>query len=191
MGFVAPGLRVLESRPGRVPGESRVVIAGPDGKPAAVGLWCRGRPAEGVRPWADVVLEDEAVLADVAAALGPGGSLMVAYGGDATERPLRRKVPPAATPLGLALLAVGCRWFKDWYFPEGGREGGTKLQGTLPLDDQRRREAEAVLTVELDAFLARTDTPRGRSAPRASCPRAAGRRCRRGTRARPDEVVTT
>ena len=150
-------LVVLESRPGRVPGEARVVIAGPDGEPAALGLWCEGRPAEGVRPWADLVLEDESVLADVTAALGPGGSVMVAYGADATEHALRRKVPPAATPLGLALLTAGCRWFKDWYFPEGGREGGTKLQGTLPLDDRRRREADAELAARLRSFLVRTD----------------------------------
>lgn len=157
MGTTPPDLLVLESRPGRVRGETRVVIAGPDGTPAAAGLWCDGRPGEGVRPWADLVLEDESVLADVAAALGPGGSVMVAYGSDLTESALRRKVPPAATPLGLALLAAGCRWFKDWYFPEGGREGGTKLQGTLPLDDERRREAEALLVAGLDAFLSRTD----------------------------------
>jgi hypothetical protein len=50
----------------------------------------------------------------------------------ATEQARRRKVPPAATPLGLVLLAAGCRWFKDWYFPEGGREGGTKLQELDP-----------------------------------------------------------
>lgn len=151
-------LRVLESRPGRVPGERRVVVAGPDGRPAATGLWCEGRPAEGVRPWADVVVEDEAVLVDLAAAVGAGGSVMVAYGRDTTEGALRRKVPPAATPLGLALLRAGCRWFKDWYFPEGGREGGTKLQGTMPLDDARRREAEAGLLAELRAFLTRSDS---------------------------------
>jgi hypothetical protein len=44
--------------------------------------------------------------------------------------------PP--TPLGLALLRADCPWFKDWYFPEGGRDGGTKLQGALLLDEQRR-----------------------------------------------------
>lgn len=155
MGTAPPDLLVLESRPGRAHGETRVVIAGPDGSPAAAGLWSEGRPSEGVGPWADLVVEDESVLPDIATALGPGGSVMVAYGGDVTERALRRKVPPAATPLGLALLTAGCRWFKDWYFPEGGREGGTKLQGTLPLDDTRRRGAEANLEAELGAFLAR------------------------------------
>ena len=78
---------------------------------------------------------------------------MVAYESDETEAGLRRRVPPSATPLGLALLKVGCRWFKDWYYPEGGREGGTKLQGTLPLDDERREAAERELAAELRAFL--------------------------------------
>ena len=82
---------------------------------------------------------------------------MVGYEDDDTERALRRRVPPAATPLGLALLRAGCRWFKDWYFPEGGREGGTKLQGTLPLNEQRRNQAEAELAAELRTFLDRDD----------------------------------
>jgi hypothetical protein len=146
-------VRFLERRPGRAAGEERVVIAGPDGTPAARGLWFHGRPSAGVRPWADLVVDDLAVVPDVAAALGPGGSLMVAYEGDETERALRRKVPPAATPVGLAMLRAGCRWFKDWYYPEGGREGGTKLQATLPLDEDRRKRAEAAVAEELRAFL--------------------------------------
>jgi hypothetical protein len=132
-----------------------VVVAGPDGKPAGHGLWFHGRSSAGVRPWADLVVRDLAVIPAVAASLGPGGSLMVAYEGDETERALRRKVPPPATPVGLALLQAGCRWFKDWYFPEGGREGGTKLQATMPLDDERRRLSEDRLVQELRAFLDR------------------------------------
>jgi hypothetical protein len=148
-------VRFLERRPGRAVGEERVVIGDDAGRPAARGLWFHGRPAAGLRPWADLVVDDPSVLPGVAAALGPGGSLMVAYGGDETERALRRRVPPAATPLGLALLRAGCRWFKDWYYPEGGREGGTKLQGTLPLDEDHRRRAEEALGAELRAFLER------------------------------------
>jgi len=58
---------------------------------------------------------------------------------------------------------------QDWYFPEGGREGGTKLQGTLPLDNQRRNQAEGELAAELRAFLDRgdaeaTDAARAREA---------------------------
>lgn len=136
-----------------------MVIAGPDGKPAALGLLFSGRPSAGVRPWADLVVQDPAVIPVVAAALGPGGSLMVAYEGDETERALRRKVPPAATPLGLAMLRAGCRWFKDWYYSEGGREGGTKLQATLPLDEERRKKSERRLVQELEDFLTRAGFP--------------------------------
>jgi hypothetical protein len=148
-------VRFLERRPGRAAGEERVVVAGPDGKRAAFGLWFSGRESAGVRPWADLVVEDLAVIPDVVEALGPGGSLMVAYEGDETERALRRKVPSAATPVGLAMLKAGCRWFKDWYYPEGGREGGTKLQATVPLDDVRRIAAEQRLVQELEEFDAR------------------------------------
>jgi hypothetical protein len=132
-----------------------VVLAGRDGTPGAHGLWFSGRPSAGVRPWADLVVEDPELIAAVAEAVGPGGSIMVAYERDETERALRRKVPPPATPLGLAMLRAGVRWFKDWYYPEGGREGGTKLQGTLPLDHDRRRDSEGRLVAELRAFLAR------------------------------------
>jgi hypothetical protein len=150
-------VRFLERRPGRAAGEARVVIAGDDGRPAARGLWFGGNPAAGLRPWADLVVTKQAILPEVARELGPGASLMVGYEADDTQRALRRRVPPAATPLGLALLRAGCRWFKDWYFPEGGREGGTKLQGTLPLDERRRNQAEAELAAELRAFLDRSD----------------------------------
>jgi hypothetical protein len=152
-------VRFLERRPGRAAGEERVVIAGPGGDRAAFGLWFSGRESAGVRPWADLVVEDLAVIPEVVEALGPGGSLMVAYEGDETERALRRKVPPAATPVGLAMLRAGCRWFKDWYYPEGGREGGTKLQATVPLDDRRRQASEQGLAQELGEFLDRSGVP--------------------------------
>ena len=99
---------------------------------AARGLWCDGAPRLGLRPWADPVVADVRALPAIARRVGPGGSIMVAYGVGQTEAALRRRVPPAATPLGRALIAAGCRWLKDWYFAEGGREGATKLQGTLP-----------------------------------------------------------
>lgn len=154
-------MRFVRRAPGRTAGEERVEIATDDGREAARGLWFRGRPAQGLRPWADLVVTDPSILPEVARALGPGASVMVAYEGDDTERALRRRVPPAATPLGLRLLEAGCRWFKDWYYPEGGREGGTKLQGTLPLDAAHRAEAERALISELEEFLARPDARPG------------------------------
>lgn len=148
-------MRISERRPGRNTDEQRVVIVTDDGRPAAVGLWFRGRPAGGIRPWADLVVTDYGILPDVCAALEPGSSIMVAYETDETEFALKRKVPPPATPLGLVLLRAGCRWFKDWYYPEGGREGGTKLQATLPLDESRAAAAARALAAELRQFLAR------------------------------------
>jgi hypothetical protein len=148
-------LAVLARRPGRFGGESRVVIAA--GGARARGLWFGGRPALGLRPWVDLDAADPDALPAIARALGPGASIMVGYGGDDTERALRRRVPAAATPLGLALLRAGCRWLKDWYFAEGGREGHTKLQGELPLDATHRRRAERGLRTDLEAFLAGDD----------------------------------
>jgi hypothetical protein len=139
--------------PGRFRGESRVVLTGAGGA-RAHGLWFQGSREDGVRSWVDLHDADPRLLAPVARALGPGGAIMVAYGHGETERALRRKVPPAATPLGLALLGAGCRWLKDWYFAEGGREGHAKLQGELPLDDGHRRRAERALREELEGFLA-------------------------------------
>jgi hypothetical protein len=154
-------VRFLDRQRGRTAGEERVVIATNDGRRAAHGLWFAGRPAAGLRRWADIVVTNLEVLPEIAQELGPGASLMVAYEGDDTERALRRRVPAAATPLGLAMLDAGCRWFKDWYYPEGGREGGTKLQGTLPLDERRREQAEAKLVNELEAFLQRQGADEG------------------------------
>jgi hypothetical protein len=137
-------------------GEERVVLAGPGGV-AAQGLWSSGRAADGIHPWADLAVGDLAVLPAIAGRLEPGSALMVAYGNDATERALRRRVPPAATPLGFALIDAGCRWLKDWSFAEGGREGTTKLQGNLPLDEAHARRGARRLADELIGFLATTD----------------------------------
>ncbi len=145
-------MRIASRRPGRHRGEERVVILDERGTRAAEGLVFWGRPGSGLRPYADLVVHEDSVLDDVVEALGPGASVMVAYGGDETERELRRKTPPQVTPLGLALLRAGCRWFKDWYFPEGGMEGGTKLQGTVPLDAEHRSRAARKLLDELEEW---------------------------------------
>ena len=149
--------------PGRFRGEARVVLT--DGRGGrAHGLWAGAR--SGVRAWVDLYDTDPEMLEPIARALGPGAAIMVAYGPGETEQALRRKVPPSATPLGLALLGAGCRWLKDYYFAEGGREGHAKLQGELPLDDAGRRRAERRLRAELGQFLAAgrgTTADRGRA----------------------------
>jgi hypothetical protein len=42
----------------------------------------------------------------------------------------------------------GCRWFKDWYFAEGWKEGGIKLQGEKPLNAEREKENTAKIIEE-------------------------------------------
>jgi hypothetical protein len=151
-----PEVAELVRTPGRFRGETRVTLATAGGERAR-GLWFDGRPGDGGRPWVELEDAGPAMLAAVARLLPPGASIMVAYGPGEMERSLRRRVPPAATPLGLALLGAGCRRLKDWYFAEGGREGHAKLQGELPLDAAHRRAAERALSAELEAFLATGD----------------------------------
>ena len=146
-------LQWIDHRPGRMSGEDWVTLSLDGATPAAWGLLNRGTPARGIRPWADLVVADLGVLREVVDWVGRGGAVMVAYNLDDTEQALRRRVPPAATRIGLALLDAGCRWFKDWYFAEGGREGGTKLQGTVPIDASHDQLARVALTVELQSFL--------------------------------------
>jgi hypothetical protein len=84
----------------------------------------------------------------------PGGHISVAYlDHKITARALLSGVPPAATPIGYLLWRCGCRWFKDWYFAEGWKEGGIKLQGEKPLDETRKRENTERIIAELHAFL--------------------------------------
>lgn len=170
MGGSTPGgaeasgrLEFLSRRPGRRNGEERVVLGDGAGRAVAEGLVFWGNPRLGLRPWADIVVYDDAVLELLARELGAGSSLMVAYDKGPTFDALRRKVPPAATPIGLALLRAGCRWLKDWYYPEGGLEGGMKLQGVVPLSESHRRRSASALLRELEEWevAVRTGRPPG------------------------------
>src|SRR6266508_2791792 len=89
----------------------------------------------------------------------PGGHMMVEYDSPsqrASERVLTLGYPQAASPLGYLMFRAGCRSYRDWYISEGGREGPRKLQGFKPLNEEVRREKEALLTRELEELLSRT-----------------------------------
>jgi hypothetical protein len=96
-------------------------------------------------------------------AIPRGGHLMVEYENQMwseTQRGLLVRIPPLATPLGALLYEVGCGdSFKDWYFPEGGQEGGRKLQGNKAFTEAQARELGAERARELRVFLA--EPPRG------------------------------
>lgn len=156
-------LRLTDVRRGRFPEERDALVRlDSTGRPVIRLKHFAGRPSAGVPPWieAGVVLDDEELLRDLVRALAdllpPGGRLMVVYGGDETEQGLKRGFPPVATPIGSALFAAGCTWFKDWYFPEGWSEGEFKLQGNKPLSEEARRANLAALRTEVEAWLAAT-----------------------------------
>lgn len=100
--------------------------------------------------------DDLALFQVLASLVPPGGHLMVEYDSpfhEATARMLTLGYPPATTPLGYRLFQAGVRSYRDWYIPEGGREGPRKLQGFKPLNDEVSREKSAALLAEVTAFL--------------------------------------
>lgn len=107
---------------------------------------------------------DRRLLRLLSALVPPGGHLMVEYESPSqgeSARILGQGLPAAASPLGYLLLLAGCLSFRDWYIPEGGREGPRKLQGFKPLSDELARERAQALRRELEALLSR---PLGRGA---------------------------
>ncbi len=86
--------------------------------------------------------------------IGPGEKIFVEYVDDAeTRKQLEIGIPPAVTRLGYKLFRLGYTWFKDWYFPEGFMEGGQKLQGEKPLDNEVRLRQLRRIGEETKAFL--------------------------------------
>ena len=63
----------------------------------------------------------------------PGDVLYLEYVGDKeTLAQLQRGTPPGETRLGKLLEQCGFKIVKDWYFPEGGLEGGMLLNTLTP-----------------------------------------------------------
>jgi hypothetical protein len=151
-------LRLSGVKRGRFPEEQDALVYLQD-KPVIRLKHFGGRRSAGVNPWIEASLEhgDEAfageLVAALAALLPPGGYLMIGYGDDETERGLKRRFPPAVTPVGKALLDAGCTWFKDWYYPEGWMEGGMKLQGNKPVSAEAREQGLAAVRAEIEEWL--------------------------------------
>jgi Uncharacterized conserved protein len=84
------------------------------------------------------------------------GRFFISYVRDRdTLNMLQSGFSPVDTPLGLSLLRAGFAWFKNWYFPEGGNEGGLKLQANKVLREEDRRR-------ELEELSAEVKTPEAR-----------------------------
>lgn len=141
-------------------------------KPVVFGKYFAGRQPW-LKDWFDVYYLSTATFQDGAAVdlgqgldlelfeliydcLEPGGKIFVAYTvgpHEKTEQALTRGFPAAATPLGHLLWRAGFRWFKNWYFPEGWREGGPKIQANKPLNAEVGRKLEEHAAAELLAFI--------------------------------------
>lgn len=94
------------------------------------------------------------ILRLLASGLRGGEVIYVEYGYDReTETLLRRGVPPAVTRLGFFLLQLGFTHLKDWYYPEGFMEGGMKLQGEKPVDEDARTRSLRRLAEEVKLSL--------------------------------------
>ncbi|MFQ5472864.1 MAG: DUF1122 family protein [Dehalococcoidia bacterium] len=86
-----------------------------------------------------------------------GGHLMVEYDSPSqqpSEQVLTRGYPAATSHIGYLMFQVGCRSYRDWYIPEGGREGPRKLQGFKPWNDEIAREKTKALRKRLSDFVA-------------------------------------
>lgn len=109
-------------------------------------------PPEGWTP-----SDSDRLFRAIAACLPPGGRLMVGYEElPRTLHALQRGVPPVLTPLGRLLYRAGFTWFRDWYIPEGGAEGGRKLQAHKPLNPEVCAHHLLRLKYEIRDFLLQT-----------------------------------
>lgn len=154
-------LHAVETRPGRNAGETIVrVAASRDGTAADVAflLLYAGRPPL-YRPWVEVYGQtaevrwpdghtitffdsplERALLETIAAELGPGERIYVDCEGDAETRlGMNWGIPEPITRAGFILYTLGFTWFKAWYYPEGLREGGQKLQAEKPINPEAAR----------------------------------------------------
>ena len=159
----------LDARPGRFAEEAVVSVGGSDGQnraPLAALILYRGRveifaqrPCISLDnrrlPFFDSPLE-QALLSTVADALGPGDRVFVDCEADEeTLMGMRWGVPEVITRAGYHLYRLGFTWFKSWYYPEGFREGGQKLQAEKPVDETARARHVRVLYESVQHFLAR------------------------------------
>lgn len=100
---------------------------------------------------------EEKLLSFFSNAIEPGGKIYVEYYEDReTLDGLSHSFPAPVTRLGYKLFNLGFTWFKDWYFPEGWLEGGEKLQGEKPLDEDSKNRQTRKLHDEISRFLERT-----------------------------------
>ncbi len=100
---------------------------------------------------------EDALLEAFCSALGPGEKIFIEYYYDhETSYGLAMGIPPVLSRQGHKLFNLGFTWFKDWYFSEGGHEGGQKLQGEKPLDKSAKMRHLRRIRNEIQSFVENT-----------------------------------
>jgi hypothetical protein len=118
---------------------------------------------------------DRELFGMVSELVPPGGHLMVEYDSPsqaASAQALTRGLPAATSPIGFRMFQAGCRSYRDWYIPEGGREGPRKLQGFKPWNEEIAREKTAALRGEIEAFVRDAEGAEGDAVQRRALERA-------------------
>jgi len=143
-------------------------------EPIVIGTYFEGR-GKYLKPWLEIFYQpvvrfkkDELdlprenlelpIFHALSGLLPAGGRIFVIYDSRyhaLTAKALERGVPAAATPLGYLLWRSGFRWFKNWYFSEGWKEGSQKLQANKPLDADHEKRQFQKLYLELKEFLSK------------------------------------
>ena len=100
---------------------------------------------------------EDALLDALCGALGPGERIFIEYYCDhETSCGLAMGIPPVLSRQGYKLFNLGFTWFKDWYFSEGGHEGGQKLQGEKPLDKLAKMRHLRRIKDDVQSFIENT-----------------------------------
>jgi len=116
-------------------------------------IFCIKNTLESGTCYYDSPIEDT-LLEFFSGALGPGGKIYIEYLCDReTAFGLALGYPPAATRQGYRLFIHGFTWFKDYYYSEGGHEGGQKLEGEKPLNKMAREKHVNNIKLDLETFL--------------------------------------
>ncbi len=97
---------------------------------------------------------DQLLIRVLSNMLPPGSHIMITYDNHHDVlMELEKNVPVVATRIGYLLFLSGFTWFKDWYFPEGLKEGNVKIQGEKPLDHESETRHLKNLMLSIENFL--------------------------------------
>ena len=94
------------------------------------------------------------ILEKIAELIGGDTSLFIEYTEDKeTSKELFQGVPVYATRLGFKLFKLGFTWMKNWYYPEGGYEGGMKIQAEKPINDNQKKRNLRDIEKDIKSYL--------------------------------------